>query len=229
MSALADIPPVESDSEPLGYGPSPAGADGEPLTAAPPGPTEAPIRQGLHFSTRPMNWLIGAHRRYGDVWTMRIPIHSAGFAVTCHPDHMASLMKAKPADAPSLTGESPLRPLLGPNSVLTSIGDRHLRQRKLLLPPFHGEAIQQYVEMIGTVADEEIDGWPIGTPFALAPRMQDVTLAVIMRAVFGVQGEVGSGTPEDQLRAAVRRVLVLTTSPLYRMVEIHQAGHVEPR
>ena len=120
---------------------------------------------------------------------------------------MASLMKAKPADAPSLTGESPLRPLLGPNSVLTSIGDRHLRQRKLLLPPFHGEAIQQYVEMIGTVADEEIDRWPIGTPFALAPRMQDVTLAVIMRAVFGMQGEVGSGTPEDQLRAAVRRVL----------------------
>ena len=102
---------------------------------------------------RPMNWLIGGHRRYGDVWTMRIPIRSTRFAVTCHPDHMASLMKAKPADAPSLTGESPLRPLLGPNSVLTSIGDRHLRQRKLLLPPFHGEAIQQYVEMIGTVAD----------------------------------------------------------------------------
>jgi cytochrome P450 len=176
-----------------------------------------------------MNWLIGAHRRYGDVWTMRIPIRSGGFTVTCHPDHMASLMRARPADAPSLTGESPLRPLLGSNSVLTSIGDRHMRQRKLLLPPFHGGAIQRYVEMIGTVADEEIDRWPIGTPFALAPRMQDVTLAVIMRAVFGMQGEVGSGTPEDQLRAAVRRVLGFTTTPLYRMMEVHQAGHVEPR
>jgi cytochrome P450 len=229
MSALAEVPAVESDSEPIGYAPSPAGpADGEPLTAAPSGPTEAPLRQGLHFSARPMNWLIGAHRRYGDVWTMRIPIHSAPFVVTCHPDHMASLMKAKPADAPSLTGSSPLRPLLGPSSVLTSIGDRHLRQRKLLLPPFHGEAIQQYVEMIGTVADEEIDGWPIGTPFALAPRMQDVTLAVIMRAVFGMQDEVGSGTPEDQLRAAVRRVLGFTTKPLYRMMELRNAGHTEP-
>ena len=59
--------------------------------------------------------------------------------------------------------------------------------------------------------------------------MQDVTLAVIMRAVFGMQGEVGSGTPEDRLRAAVRRVLGLTTTPLYRMVEVRQAGHVEPR
>jgi cytochrome P450 len=174
-----------------------------------------------------MNWLIGAHRHYGDVWTMRIPIRSAAFAVTCHPDHMASLMKAKPGDAPSLTGESPLRPLLGPSSVLTSIGDRHLRQRKLLLPPFHGEAIAQYVEMIGTVADEEIDRWPIGTPFPLAPRMQDVTLAVIMRAVFGMQGDVGSGTPEDQLRDAVRRVLSFTTTPLYRVMELRNAGHTE--
>ena len=156
MSALADVPVVERDTEPSGYAPSPAGpVDGEPLTSPPPGPTDAPLRQGLHFMARPMNWLIGGQRRFGDVWTMRIPIHSTAFAVTCHPDHMASLMKAKPADAPSLTGESPLRPLLGPNSVLTSIGDRHLRQRKLLLPPFHGEAIQQYVEMIGNLADEE--------------------------------------------------------------------------
>jgi cytochrome P450 len=230
MSALADVPTVEQHSEPIEYAPSPAGpVDDQPLTATPPGPTEAPLRQGLHFMARPMNWLIGGHRHYGDVWTMRIPIHSTPFAVTCHPDHMASLMKAKPVDAPSLTGESPLRPLLGPNSVLTSIGDRHLRQRKLLLPPFHGEAIQQYVEMIGTVADEEIDRWPVGTPFALGPRMQDVTLAVIMRAVFGMQGEVGSGTPEDQLRAAVRRVLGLTTKPLYRVVDVRQAGHIEPR
>jgi cytochrome P450 len=229
VSALADVPAVERDSEPIGYVPSLAGpADDEPLSERLPGPSESALRQGLHFSARPMSWLIGAHRRYGDVWTMRIPIHSAGFVVTCHPDHMASLMKAKPADAPSLTGESPLRPLLGPNSVLTSIGDRHLRQRKLLLPPFHGEAIQRYVEMIGTVADEEIDSWPIGTPFALAPRMQDVTLAVIMRAVFGMQGEVGSGTPEDQLRGAVRRVLGFTTTPLYRIAELRNAGHPEP-
>jgi cytochrome P450 len=229
MSALAEVQAVEQDSEPIGYAPSPAGpVDGEPLTATPPGPPEAALRQGLHFAARPMSWLIGAHRRYGDVWTMRIPIHSAGFAVTCHPDHMASLMKARPADAPSLTGESPLRPLLGPNSVLTSIGDRHLRQRKLLLPPFHGEAIQQYVEMIGKVADEEIDRWPIGTPFALAPRMQDVTLAVIMRAVFGMQDEVGTGTPEDQLRGAVRRVLGFTTTPLYRMIELRNGGQLEP-
>jgi len=229
MSALADLPAVQHDPEPsLGYAPSPAGpADQEPLTAPPPGPDAKPLRQGLHFAARPMDWSIGAHRRYGDVWQMRIPIHSAAFTVTCHPDHLASLLKAKPADAPSLTGESPLRPLIGANSVLTSIGERHLRQRKLLLPPFHGEAIQRYVEMIGQVADQEIDRWPIGTPFALAPRMQDVTLAVIMRAVFGMEGDVGSGTPEDLLRASVRRVLGFSTTWPYRVLELRNAGRRE--
>jgi cytochrome P450 len=73
-----------------------------------------------------------------------------------HPDHVRSLMKAKPADAPSLTGESPLRPILGPNSILTSVGERHMRQRKPLLPPFHGEAVQRYVQMISEVAEREM-------------------------------------------------------------------------
>ena len=69
-----------------------------------------------------------------------------------------------PADARSLTGESPLRPILGPDSVLTAVGDRHMRQRKLLLPPFHGEAIARYEQMISEAAEREIARWPIGKP-----------------------------------------------------------------
>jgi len=68
------------------------------------------------------------------------------FVITSHPDHVQSVFKAKPQDAPSLTGESPLRPILGPNSVLTTIGDQHMRQRKLLLPAFHGDAVEGYVQ-----------------------------------------------------------------------------------
>ena len=66
-----------------------------------------------------------------------------GPVITSHPDHVRSLFTAKPEQAPSLTGESPLRPIVGPNSVLTAVGARHMRQRKLLLPPFHGEAIER--------------------------------------------------------------------------------------
>ena len=70
---------------------------------------------------------------------------------------MRSLFTAKPEQAPSLAGESPLRPIVGPNSVLTALGERHMRQRKLLLPPFHGEAIERYTQTIAEATEREID------------------------------------------------------------------------
>jgi cytochrome P450 len=177
-----------------------------------------------------MSFNIGAHRRFGDVWTLRIPTRREGFAVTCHPDHLKSLLKASPGDAPSLTGESPLRPILGPNSVLTSVGERHLRQRRMLLPPFHGEAVQRYVSMITEVAEREVDGWVVGETFALAPRMQAVTLQVIMRGVFGIDGEAGRGSGSEQrMRETIRRLLAASTTPLYQLVELRNAGSKEPR
>src|SRR5207244_13537987 len=116
-----------------------------------------------------------------------------GPVITSHPDHIRSLFTAKPEQAPSLTGESPLRPIVGPNSVLTAIGPRHMRQRKLLLPPFHGEAVERYAEMIAGAAEREIARWPTGTPFRLAPRMQAITLDVIMAGVFGIEGRARGG------------------------------------
>ena len=130
---------------------------------------------------------------------MRTPM-PGGPVVTSHPDHVRSLFTAKPEQAPSLTGESPLRPILGPDSVLTSLGERHMRQRKLLLPPFHGEAIERYTEMIAEATEREIDRWPLNEPFALAPRMQAITLDVIMAGIFGIEGKPERGTPEDRLR-----------------------------
>jgi cytochrome P450 len=187
------------------------------------------VLQGLRFARRPMTFALGAQRRFGDVWQIRMPTRSEAFVVTCHPDHLRSLLKADPADAPSLTRESPLWPILGPNSVLTSVGARHLRQRKLLLPPFHGEAVQRYVETIADVARQEIDHWEVGEPFALAPRMQAVTLEVIMRGVFGV-GVASATTPaERRMRQALRRMLAASMSSLYLLVELRNARHLEPK
>ncbi len=115
--------------------------------------------------------------------------------VTSHPDHVKSLFKAKPEDAPSLTGESPLRPIVGPNSTLTALGERHMRQRKLLLPAFHGEAVARYAQMISEAAEREIESWPVGRPFALAPRMQAITLDVIMSGIFGIKGKPPPARP----------------------------------
>ncbi len=183
----------------------------------------------MQFVRNPLQFSLASRRRYGDVWQLNLLSRKEPFAATSHPDHVKSLMTAKPDDAPSITGESPLRPILGPNSVLTSLGARHLRQRKLLLPPFHGDAVQRYVEMIAEVAEREIDRWPMNEPFALAPRMQAVTLDVIMGGVFGIGTAPRPGTPEHRLRQTFRRMLGASTHPLYQLVEISNAGRLEPR
>ncbi len=201
--------------------------DSEPIRLPPQDPLPRWV-QTVRFSTRPLAFNLRAHQRYGDVWQLKLISRREPFAVTCHPDHIRSLMKANPADAPSLTGESPLRPILGPNSILTSVGDRHMRQRRLLLPPFHGEAVQRYVEMISTVAEREIDRWPLNRTFALAPRMQAVTLDVIMSGVFGIEGRPARGSTGDRLRRTVRRLLAASTSPLFQLVELKNATRREP-
>jgi cytochrome P450 len=112
--------------------------------------------------------------------------------------------------------------------VLTLIGPRHMRERKLLLPPFHGDAVKQYVAMIREVAEREIDRWHIGAPFALAPRMQAVTLDVIMAGVFGIEGSA-PGTLEHRLRETLRRFLRMSTRPIWALVELQNMGQPEPR
>ena len=169
--------------------------------------------QTLRFSVRQIEFVFRARRELGEVFLLRGIVDDEIDAITSHPDHVRSLFTARPEDAPSLTGESPLRPIVGPNSVLTATGPRHMRQRKLLLPPFHGEAVQRYTEMIAEAADREIDSWPVGKPFALAPRMQAITLDVIMAGIFGIEGTPAQGTPEYGLRQTIRRAVKLSTRP----------------
>jgi cytochrome P450 family 135 len=78
---------------------------------------------------------------------------------------------------------------LGEHSLLTLDEGRHLSQRKLLLPPFHGESVRRYVEVMAEATAREVERWPVGGAFALRPRMQAITLEVILRAVFGVRDD----------------------------------------
>ncbi|MBJ7332376.1 MAG: cytochrome P450, partial [Solirubrobacteraceae bacterium] len=144
--------------------------------------------------------------------------------IVSHPDHLRSLFTAKPELAPSFTSKSPLRPIVGPNSTLTAVGPRHMRQRKLLLPSFHGESIARYIQMIEEAADREIDRWPMGKPFALAPRMQAITLDVIMSGIFGIEGRPKPGSSEWALRTAVRVIMDASTQPLARLEELVNNG-----
>lgn len=210
--------------------PSPAGpADATDATRLPEPPAIPlpPALQVLRFNVRQIEFVFRARRELGDVFRMRglIP---PGPVFTSHPDHVRSLFTASSEEAPSLTRESPLRPVVGPNSVLTAVGPRHLRQRKLLLPPFHGEAIERYTEMIAEAAEREIDRWPLNRPFALAPRMQAITLDVIMAGIFGVDGQPSPDTEEGGLRRTVKRLVSMSTRPGAQLTELLHVGREEP-
>mgnify|MGYP001554622576 CR=1 FL=1 len=208
---------------------SPAGPiDAEPAAAlaTPPDIDGRQLTQTVRFSMRQIEFVFKARRELGEVFRMRGVI-PGGPVITSHPDHVRSLFTAKPEQAPSLTGESPLRPILGPNSVLTAVGPRHMRQRKLLLPPFHGEAIGQYVEMITEAAEREIDRWPVGETVELAPRMQAITLDVIMAGIFGIEGRPTKGTSEYALRKEVRKAVAASTWPTSQLTELLHVGREE--
>jgi cytochrome P450 len=186
-----------------------------------------PLKLLLRFNQRQIEFVFGARRRLGDVFAIKTP-EPYDLVITSLPDDVRSLFTAKPEDAPSLAAESPLRPVVGPNSVLTSVGERHMRQRKLLLPPFHGEAIERYAATIAEVAEEEIDRWPIGTPFSMASRMQAITLDVIMAGIFGIEGKPARGTPERRLRSVIKTLVNASTKPAAQIAELMNVRRQEP-
>jgi len=191
-----------------------------PVIAAP------PIVQVARFGRRTMPFLFGARRELGPTFAFRIPSRGSITVVT-HPDHARSLFTAPHELVPSITAESPLRPIVG-ESVLTANGARHMRQRRLLLPPFHGEAIARYAAGIEEMIHRELDRWQEGSTFALAPRMQAVTLDVIMSGVFGVEGEPPKGSTEQKLRDGTRRTLALSEKPAFALLELRNIGKLEP-
>ena len=202
-------------------------ADAEETLRRPPAISTTRALQVLRFKTRQIEFVFRARRELGEVFWMQAGV-KGGAVVTSHPDHVRSLFTAKPEQVPTLTAESPLRPIVGANSVLTANGPRHLRQRKLLLGPFHGEAIERYVAMIRDATEREIERWPLNRPFALAPRMQAITLEVIMSGIFGIDGQPEHGSPEHLLRTTIRQLTAASTSPLAAVGEIMNFGRAEP-
>jgi cytochrome P450 len=211
-----------------GAAPSPAGpaTAGEALRSPP--AVALPRRlQVLRFTQRQIEFVFRARRELGEVFRMEAGI-TGGTVVSSHPDHVRSLFTAKPEQVPSLTAESPLRPIVGPGSVLTANGARHLRQRKLLLPPFHGDAIERYTQMISEATERELSRWPIGSPFALAPRMQAITLDVIMSGIFGIEDRPARGTAERRLRSTIKYLTAASTSVVAQLGELTNVGREEP-
>ncbi|MGN6816979.1 MAG: cytochrome P450 [Solirubrobacterales bacterium] len=210
---------------------SPAGPiEAEALRELPPPPSVGlPLAaQVLWFNLRQFGFVFRQRARLGDVWSARGYVRG-GPVVVCHPDHVRSLFAAAPDQVPTLAAESPLRPVLGPSSVLTANEPRHLPRRKLLLPAFHGEAIAAYERTIAAAAEREIARWPLGRPFALAQRIQAITHDVIRGGIFGIEGRPRPGSAEQALRLAIREMLWKSTLPIARLAELGNLGRSEAR
>ena len=226
---MATAAPLPETPELVGEAPpSPAGPAGDAPLRPAPAIALPRFAQLLRFNQRQIEFMFRARREHGEVFAMRSVLDEL-ITVTSHPDHVRSLFTAKPEEAPSLTAESPLRPIVGPNSVLTANGPRHLRQRKLLLPSFHGESIARYTEMIEQATHRELDRWPTGEVIELAPRMQAITLNVIMSGIFGIEGRPAPGTPERQLHDVIVFLTKASTSVLAQVGEVLNAGREEAR
>jgi cytochrome P450 len=191
--------------------PRAAGAD-----AKPPGSRAPAIAQAVSYARDPLGFLIRLQRRYGDVFSVRFPFFGR-LVYVARPDLVKALFTGSPAVFHAGEANATvLEPAVGPTSVLTLDDEPHMRQRKLLLPPFHGERIQRYGELIVEMTRREMESWPVGEPFALRPHTQRITLAVIMRAVFGVHDEARLGRFERLIDDFARRVGVVTSFPMLR-------------
>jgi cytochrome P450 family 135 len=149
------------------------------------GPTEPPILQTLRWLLRPISFLESCRRRFGDTFSVRFLGFRTPMVMLSDPEAIRALY-GNPAHGLPPGRSLALLPILGSRSLLLLEGREHLARRRLMLPPFHGERMRAYEATVREVVARDVETWPEGEPFSLHPRMQGVTLEVILRAVFGV-------------------------------------------
>jgi len=195
----ADAPPAAALASPVPKRGTPASALARPVL--PPGPRLPVTAQTILVWNSSVHYLKLCQRLYGPVFTIRaLPW---GRAVVINDSALVKqIFTGDPAVYHAGDGNSLLAPVLGERSVLVLDEDTHLQARKRLLPPFHGDSVRRYGEVVERIVSEEIARWPLGEPFSLHPRMRAITLEVILQAVIGL-------TDGERARA-LRKVLPST-------------------
>ncbi|MEX2106201.1 MAG: cytochrome P450 [Solirubrobacterales bacterium] len=172
----------------------------------PPGPRAPAAVNMARLVQHPLESLVGWRERYGDVYTVPLLVFGVGVYVS-DPEAIREMLTGDQSDLHAGEANAPLSPVLGDKSVLILDGREHLRQRKLLLPPFQGSAIQNFRTVIREVAEAEVGSWKEGERFVIRDRMRALTFEVIVRAVFGVTERERI----ERLRSALVSVLDMQT------------------
>jgi cytochrome P450 family 135 len=175
--------------------------------ALPPGPTEPRLAQMMQWISRPMAFATRQRDRYGDAFTANIDGHP--WVMLGDPEDVRTVFTAGPQRTNAGEANAVLRPTLGSKSLLLLDGEEHMRQRKLMLPAFHGERIERYREIMREATERAVASWTGREPFALRPHTQAITFEVIVRAVFGVD-DAGA---MERLREPLRRMLDWAGNP----------------
>ncbi len=168
--------------------------------------------QTLKWSFRPLPFMQECRERYGDAFSVKFLGFERPMVMISDPAAIKALYTERSHGLPP-GRDLILTPIVGPHSLLVIEGPDHLAHRKLMLPPFHGERMRSYQPIVEEIVDREIDRWPLGEEFAIHPRMQAITLEVILRVVFGVS----EGERLRRLREVLTGVLEETASPFAQL------------
>jgi len=161
---------------------------------------------------RPLAFLERCRERYGKRFTIDLPF-TPPFVMLTDPEEVKQVFTAPPDVLRPGQGARVLEPVVGVNSVILLDEGPHMEQRKLMLPAFHGERMERLSELMEEVAGEEVAELPRGVPVALHPRMQDLTLKIILRAVFGLD----PGARFEALRKRLQAMLAFGDKPISLM------------
>jgi cytochrome P450 family 135 len=193
---------------------APERAPAQERPTLPPGPRAPALLQTLAWALAP-TWLMDrCAAKLGEAFTLTFAPSGLKLVFISDPSAVKSVFTASPEVAPSAANDSPVAPVLGPSSVLIQTGAEHMRQRKLLLPPFHGERMREYEQVIVQETRRDMTDWPLGSAMRMLPRTRAITLEVILRAVFGVEAE-----RMGPLRAAIGELI----APMHTLTLLRSA------
>jgi cytochrome P450 family 110 len=179
-----------------------------------PGESQIPrFLQRINWVFNPVQLMEKSARAYGDFFTLKLSSKEPIVFIS-NPQAIQEIFAAPLESFDAGVSNKLLKPLLGENSLVLIDGETHRRQRKLLIPPFHGERMKAYSEIITSITQEVIRQWEIGKPFSVRDFMQEISLRVILQAVFGLS----AGERFKKLEKLLRSLLELSGSPLRSMM-----------
>src|SRR3984893_19155569 len=155
----------------------------------PEGPKSPKTWQMLQWITMPFSFMRGCNDRYGDHFTVSLSQRLPPVVFFSNPQALQVIMTSDDSELFDSPGDlnTLLEPLLGTQSLMGLSGDRHRRMRQLLMPPFHGERMRSYGQLIRDITEEVMSQWVAGKAFSVRESMQRVSMRVILRAVFGLK------------------------------------------